>query len=316
MMFDASGFHASPYDDGIDQVEPFAINGVHDSESPSDRYAWKITDAAVRNIASHATRQRVKHLLLSKVADQVSVGAASPHVVELSESANAWVRYATVNVRSDRETRMIIGRRGSPKTHFAHVKAALNQLGDVPSIPADDVSAFVLGNVQVPEKVVLSVSPDVDTDSALPTSGFVPSSDLVAAWVDGLNAVRREAGQAEISASEAESNAQFSTELAKQLRKVISNFAKRKSYEGGRYRITFAHKLLPSVEGLIEDHLMMPPRNAVAFLDLFREELYAQSADGAVFMGRWGQLVIDSAEELVLILNKRRSRKLMKVLKG
>lgn len=67
---------------------------------------------------------------------------------------------------------------------------------------------------------------------------------------------------------------QYSSELSRPLRKVFANFAKRKAYEGGRYRIVLGQRFYPTIETLIEDHLMLPPRNAVELLDIFHDELF------------------------------------------
>lgn len=156
----------------------------------------------------------------------------------------------------------------------------------------------------------------VHSGAAQSGAAFKASEALVQHWIRGVNSNLEEANQPTVDLLSAAKNQTYAAELEKQIRTIINNFAKRKAYEGGRYRISFGGRLYPSIETLLVDHLMLPPRNAVDFLDELRALLFDQSKERPVFYGRWGKLIVDDANELVLDLVKRKSRKLSKVLKA
>ena len=201
------------------------------------------------------------------------------------------------------------------------------------SMPLDNAEGMHMKDISNPlEKLVEVDSQDLDVWSHLfakseavaeepsertdTNSFFEPSNELVALWVAGMNEHIQEVGGDEIKVQQAQSSVELKRELARQLHKIINNFAKRKAYESGRYRITLGGNLYPSVEGLISDHLMLSPRRAVPFLNEFKRLLYAQSSQEPVFKGRWGMLIIDDANELVLDLMKRKNRRIQGLLKG
>lgn len=168
---------------------------------------------------------------------------------------------------------------------------------------------------QTEEAVVIEILQEIKNESA-PIEKFRPTPELLSAWIAGLNAATSEVNQAPISEQEALDDSRYFEELASVINKVINNFGKLKAYDGGRYRLTFAGKFLPSVETLFVEHLMLPPRFDVRFLDELLSQIYLQSQRTSVFKGRWGELIVDNDNELVLDLNKRRSRSIAQVLKG
>lgn len=155
-------------------------------------------------------------------------------------------------------------------------------------------------------------TPPVQVDKQ--SKKFIPSVGLVKVWLEGRNAYLSEAGEQLIATQSASNNKSASAELARNIRKIINNFGKRKAYDNKRYRITFGGNFLPSVETLFADHLMLPPRVAPVFLDILLDLLYEQSKNESVFYGRWGNLIIDESGELTLALQRRRQQKLSKVL--
>ncbi|MDJ0995623.1 MAG: hypothetical protein QNI90_18735 [Dinoroseobacter sp.] len=301
-------------DNGLLPVD-FDGDGILDSfgstqDAPSERFARKITDVAVNKVPDPASRERIKYFVAPKMVATVHfAGQEQTHTTKPSLDANAWLRFATAHSKPHR-VRVVGDHRGGGKTAF--VPLALPLVGR----NFTQLSPQVLEQepVEVNVHSEAADSPFVVEDARMERA-FIPSKNLIEAWLDGLNAVRAEGGHAALPPVSKNTEAQYSEELVRQLRKVISNFAKRKAYDGGRYRITFGGRFLPSIEGLIEDHLMLPPRNAVQFLDAFKVELYAQSSDGPVFRGRWGELIVDEASELVLVLQKRRARRLSAFLK-
>ncbi|UWR10628.1 hypothetical protein [Sulfitobacter mediterraneus] len=291
--------------------EPFDIDafGQHNNteeESPSDRFAWQLTGVAVSKIADPAIRRRVIHLVAPKVASGITVTERSGDET-LRSAHEAWMRFATLDLEPKQMVQVLTNRRRVEKSVIDPVTVLKLRTGLPEELEDLDFHGTNQGQAQK-----LSQPGEIGVEN----NSFVASSELISAWLDGLNAVRAEGGHDALLPVCAETKDNYAAELARQLRKVISNFAKRKAYEGGAYRITFAGKFLPSIEGLIEDHLMLPARNAVVFLDIFKNELYLQSAKRAAFSGRWGELRVDDAGELVLKLQKRRSRKLSAVLRG
>lgn len=287
--FDLKGFSDDPLVPTFDQEQ----------ESASDRFVRQLTGIAVNKIASPTVRRRARFLVEPKVASRVSTN-------DRNNSAHAaWMRYATV------------------KLDTAHILKFLSRRVAHTSIDSISVINWVT-ELAVPVTELVLRSPKEETapdekvvrERETESLSFEAKPELISAWLDGINAVRAEGEHEALLPLSSETETQYAAELTRQLRKIISNFAKRKAYEGGAYRITFAGKFLPSIEILIEDHLMLPPRYAVRFLDIFKEELYRQSSNHSVFSGRWGELTVDDAGELVLKLLKRRSRTLSTVLKG
>lgn len=270
-----------------------------EQESASGRFVRQLTGVAVNKIASPTVRSRARFLVEPKVASRFSSNDRN------NSAHEAWMRFATVKLDTSRLVKLLSGRVRHNTIDPISVISWVTELG----VPDTELV------LRSPEE---ETAPDQKVDRERETEGlsFEAKPELISAWLEGLNAVRAEGGYEALLPLSSETETQYAAELTRQLRKIISNFAKRKAYEGGAYRITFAGKFLPSIESLIEDHLMLPPRNAVQFLDIFKEELYRQSSDQSVFSGRWGELTVDDAGELVLKLLKRRSRKLSTVLKG
>jgi hypothetical protein len=278
-------------------------NGFSDSPSnvsdyrvmPStDGYAVNATEVTVKKIPDPASRSIIRQIILPKVSNRTFSG----EVVEHGLTASNWFRWFAAEAKGDPnwEREMIRRKR---------FESAAKALSNAPGLHSLTV-VIVDGDVSKQQ----SSSHDREV------SEFVPSTELVEAWLEGVNENHQAAGEPLIPVAAAARDQRYSKELSRQIRKVIANFAKRKAYEGGRYLITVAKKMHPFLEGLIQDHLMLPPRNAVKFLDIFKAELYRQSANGPVFYGRWGELVVDERGELVFVLNKRRSRKLSTIIKG
>ena len=145
---------------------------------------------------------------------------------------------------------------------------------------------------------------------------FHASKRLLSAWIEGLNASRVEAGEKTISTDTALNNPQYFFELERNIDKIITNFGRLKAYDGGNYHLTFGGKLLTSVENIFVEHLLLPPRFAVKFLDELLEQLLIQSKKGPVFRGEWGELVLDERNELILKLVRRKPTTLAQLLKG
>lgn len=267
----------------------------------SDRLVSQFTGVAVNKIANPTVRRRARFLLAPKVASRVGANDRN------NSAHEAWMRFATVKLDTPpRLLKLLSGRGGVAHTTIDSISVI--SLGTEVLEPVAELESRSSEEAVLDQKVVQVSAPE--------GRSFDATRELISAWLEGLNAVRAEGGHEALLPLSSETETRYAAELTRQLRKVISNFAKRKAYEGGAYRITFAGKFLPSVESLIEDHLMLPPRNAVQFLDIFKDELYRQSSDQSVFSGRWGELTVDDAGELVLNLLKRRSRKLSTVLKG
>lgn len=146
-------------------------------------------------------------------------------------------------------------------------------------------------------------------------SVFVPSSNLVSFWLEGLNSVRREAKKAQISITNTDDFAHYSAELVRVLDSVLSNFAKLKAYDGGRYHLTFGGKILSTVETLIVDELLIPPSYSSAFIRELHGLLLVQTTEQPRFRGRWGELIVDEKKELIFALLKRKRRTLAQVLR-
>lgn len=271
-----------------------------EQETASDRFVWQLTGVAVNKIANPTVRRRARFLVAPKVASRVGTNDRN------NSAHEAWMRFATVKLDTPRLVKLLSGRGRVAHTTIDPIS--------VISLGTEIAEPVVELELRSPEEAVLDQK--VVQEGKHENRSFEAKRELISAWIEGLNAVRAEGGHEALLPLSSETEERYAAELIRQLRKVISNFAKRKAYEGGAYRITFAGKFLPSLEGLIEDHLMLPPRNAVQFLDIFKDELYRQSSDQSVFSGRWGELTVDDAGELVLNLLKRRSRKLSTVLKG
>lgn len=263
--------------------------------SPSDSFVAEVTEVTVQKIPFPQSRSILRQLLRSDFSRKAQLSKDASHITFNNVELH-WKRFTVANAK-------VRGRSGAYRIKM--------------ETPTIDPQALAL--LPRATKPVSFKDASQDLSSAVSQDykrAFIPSPELVGAWVEGINENLREADEPLISVEDAQNDLAYATELARQLRKVIANFAKRKSYSVERYRITLGGKLYPSVEGLIEDHLMLPPRNAVVFLDMFNKLLYDQTKEGPIFYGRWGSLIIDDASELVLVLAKRRSRKLAKVLKG
>ncbi|EBA13087.1 hypothetical protein [Roseobacter sp. CCS2] len=283
--------HSVDIDTGLDQSQ---------HNSPSEHYAREVAKLAVQKVPHPASRHRVQQLLLPTLRAR-GVHRLMDATPEIESVEKAWAQYVSVMAG---EARVVVS---SPPKRIFKVRDVFHE-----TLVDGEESSRHPANVTVTSPI--NDEPDDGVEGAVGT--FLVSSDLLEAWIDGLNAVRLEAGLGTVELSEAQRDIRYVNELTRQLRKVVSNFAIRKSYDGGRYRITFGRQFLPSISSLIVDHLMLPPEQAVVFLRAFRELLYTQSTDGSAFKGRWGNLAIDDANELVLILHKRRSRKLSTVLKA
>ncbi|MCW2306750.1 CesT family type III secretion system chaperone [Rhodobium gokarnense] len=282
------------------------------NKSPSDAFEQKVTDVAVRKVPHPKSRNLLKEIF-RKQADQrrvlkhsrVDFGAVKDGA--LKDAELKWKEFFVAFYGGFHR-----GVDGNDSSYTARGQAPYLP----PSlVPTSDPEPKIDTYSSTPEE---SVEP-ADEKSTEPESKgtFKASKELVVAWLEGLNENLREAGEPMISISQAWQMEQYAIELERQIRKIINNFAKRKAYEGGHYRITFDGRLLSFIESLFADHLMLPPRNAVAFLDILREDLFEQSRDGPVFHGRWGSLSIDDdSNDLVLFLEKRKSRALSKVLRG
>jgi hypothetical protein len=145
---------------------------------------------------------------------------------------------------------------------------------------------------------------------------FQSSPKLVTAWLEGLNASITEVGGEAIDVSFALVGGAYFEELNRAIDKVLSNFGKFKSYDNTKYHLTFGKRLMPSIESLFAEHLFLPPRQAVDFLDELTALLYSQSSENAVFRGKWGKLIVDQKGELLFELKKRRKRTIAQVLKA
>lgn len=306
-MFDFDSARTVFYGEGIDNGS-LIPDFDQEQESASDRLARQLTGVAVNKIASEPVRRRARFLVAPKVASRVSINDRHRNDGEALGSANeAWMRFATVQLETAHLLKLVSGHGRVTKTTISPIPV-IGLVGEL----AEPMVELDLRSVEAeaaPEPRTIEESEPV-------VRSFEVKPELISAWLEGLNAVRAEGGHAALLPLSSHTEEKYAAELTRQLRKIISNFAKRKAYEGGAYRITFAGKFLPSIESLLEDHLMLPPRNAVQFLDIFKGELYRQSSGQAVFSGRWGELTVDDASELVLNLQKRRSRRLAAVLKG
>ena len=275
-------------------------------------YQVLATDVAIRKVSNHHTREFVRKLLVFSQP----MGLVENMAVNLPDVEDAdWYRFvsnpATTRLSSVHGINRVVGEALAPNVspwgtgHVHEISESHPRIEPRTPEPADfDVPA------------VANEADSETTKVERATQAFVPSDNLVLTWIEGINSNLSEAGETPIVKNAALEEARYRLELTKQLNKIFNNFAKRKAYEGGPYRITFGRKLYPSVENLIIEHLMMPPRHAVPFLDEFLKCLFAQSRSGAVFSGKWGSLVVDDANELVLDLNKRKRRRLTKVLSG
>ena len=145
---------------------------------------------------------------------------------------------------------------------------------------------------------------------------FVPSPELVSFWLDGVNSVRSEGGKAPIYVSSLGDFEFYSAELVRSLDTVLSNFAKIKAYDGGRYHMTFGGKILSTIETLIVDELLIPPSFTSNFVKELHKLLVSQSELRPRFSGRWGKLILDDRRELIFDLIRRSRRTLAQVLKG
>lgn len=158
--------------------------------------------------------------------------------------------------------------------------------------------------------------PQVGTSAFDATEVFNPPPELILAWVQAMNDNLREAGEKLMDEQAAVDNRELANHVAREVRKIIANFGKRKSYEGGRYRITFGGQFLPSIQNLFVDHLSVPPLRAPSVLEPLKKALYAQSTGTPCIQGRWGDLIVDEANELTLRLERRKRRSLASVLRG
>ena len=145
---------------------------------------------------------------------------------------------------------------------------------------------------------------------------FSPSRKLISIWIEGMNQNYQEANRSQLDLERSLDDPNLTAEVSRQVRKVINNFARRKAYDGGSYRITFGRKLIPTLQNLFLDHLMLPPLVAKDFLTELTKLVYEQSTENACFKGRWGQLVIDDLGELVITLEKRKRRSLDQMIRG
>lgn len=303
-----SYFDTVPLEDEADifGLDSHVLPFDQEAKDASASFVLGIVNIAVRKIEDPAARQRVRYLMKPKVASKVIANERSGD--ELTRSVQSdWMHFAAQNYALLHVTREILG-------HRAVRKIAINRTPVQNT--STQLSELLIDTAVVHPKSKETAKTQLDGNDVVENVAFKASSELIAAWLDGLNAVRKEGGHEALPSVSSETQEYYAAELTRQLRKIISNFAIRKSYDGGAYNITFGGKFLPSIEGLIEDHLMLPPRNAVVFLDIFKEELYNQSSLTPVFSGRWGELKVDDAGELVLKLIKRRSRKLSSVLRG
>lgn len=302
MMFDFDSVQQAVDFDGIES-EPRLSAFDYGEKNASDSFASSMTDVAISKIADYVVRQRIRMLLKPSVASRL---AGLELVATASGAQSAWLHFVTKSFSDGHQIKLAGGRHLSA--------AAITVVG-----PLDfDQTLYEPLRIGEIESLTQETSPDEipSEDVNDGNVAFVASIELLKSWVDGLNAIRAEGKHEALKPVTSDTQKSYADELTRQLRKVISNFAKRKSYEHKAYRITFGGEFLPSFEGLIEDHLMIPPRNAVAFLDIFKGELYRQSTEHAVFSGRWGELIIDHEGELLLKLQKRRARNLSSVLKG
>jgi hypothetical protein len=294
---------------------------------PTQKVVETVTANAVRNIPNPKNRMLIAHVISREVAKGSWLVKKLEQPKSTKTVEGRWAHFVAKQVAG----------RDLPEV-VRELPGLTLELGDLAgltslSIPAGYVEAFnARDRAHTHERLVEAETPHLDSlrhlfsqtetvaeDLAERSDAgafFEPSNDLVAFWVAGMNEHIQEVGGDEIKVEQAQNSSEFKKELALQLHKIVNNFAKRKAYESGRYRITFGGKLYPSVEGLISDHLMLPPRSAVPFLNEFKRLLYAQSSPDPVFKGRWGSLIVDDANELVLDLVKRKSRRLQGLLKG
>jgi hypothetical protein len=277
-------------------------------------YARKVTEDTVRKIADHQTRSLVRQFLEPKIVTDYSAGSQRAST-ETETTKSDWLRFAKASIVEYRPTRIGRGLRS-----FHDVGLDLPSF-EIDMFKTDELSAGNSANVgaigfEMLESFGQNVDANASSEQFLETSGFVPSKELIEAWGKGINSNLREANLAVIPVRSLTSDPEYAKSLSREIRKVISSFAKRKAYEGGNYRITFGKRLLPTVQNLLVDHLMLPPLDAVDFLNIFMDLIYQQSVDTPVFSGRWGELVIDDAGELLLVLVKRKRRSLATILKG
>lgn len=284
----------------------------------------KATAVVVRNVPHRKSRELIASVISYEVERGLK-GHAPVRSLSLNESR--WVAFfasrlagkdAAEALMEGTATTMVRGPTMGLSSALVATPLAMDWLvldGSHPEL----ASPAILSSTRA--KMPVAVAPDVypaveDNQISEDHVAFRPSDVLIRHWIAGMNENIREAGGSEIQETEVLNHPDFYMELSRQIHKLINNFAKRKAYEPGRYRITFGGNLYPSLEGLIADHLMLPPRSAVPFLNELKRQLYEQSANEPVFRGRWGELIVDDANELVLSLVKRKRRKLLGVLRG
>lgn len=312
--------------------QEYAFSGKWSSHTAETRLQAKkavatVTAAVVKNVPHRKSRM----LFASVIFNEVAKGrwpvknSMQPEAKALDESR--WAAFVATQIIGKEVAETLLEVSGQPMSIIEFAGASLYAMPTIfePTVGITESTVLrpepltrkatgedVLGVLSALGQMSLSgLDEDVDAHTH-----FQPSSDLIRLWVAGINENVQEIGGEEIHEADALMSAEFKLELSRQIHKVINNFAKRKAYESGRYRITFGGNLNSWLEGLIADHLMLSPRSAVPFLNEFKRQLYEQSVDYAVFKGRWGELVIDDANELVLDLVKRKSRRLLGVLRG
>lgn len=305
MMFDFDGFQSShPVEDsmfGNKISNNVAPTGKARAATPSEKYAVEITEIAVKNVSDPVSRHLMKLAILPTVEVNVAIGHSSVRKSQQTVKSD-WARFVT-----SLHTTVL------PMVHLAPITGVVNTM-HLDTVPRKISEPQILNFYDATPEIAEEVEKDVQRESV--QGEFVVTRELMSSWVDCLNAIRAEAKEPPVSLDAALQDKQYSNGLLRQLNKVISNFGIRKSYEGGRYMVTLGQKLYPTLAGLIVDHLMLPPEEGAVFLATLKKQLYEQSAKGPVFHGEWGKLIIDDANELVFVLEKRRKQKLSKLLKA
>lgn len=174
----------------------------------------------------------------------------------------------------------------------------------------DHVNYFLPSPSGMRVQTYYSITPNYESEK------FVPSPDLISFWLDGVNSIRRESGNFELSVLTDSDFQHYSSELTRSLETVIDNFAKLKAYEGGRYHMTFGGKILSTIETLIVDELLVPPSFSSDFVRELNKLMVSQSRMNPRFYGRWGKLIVDDKGDLVFDLVRRTRRTLAQVLRG
>lgn len=147
----------------------------HEYPTPTDRFAWEITDVAVKRIFRPISSKRVMSLVAAKMAAEVSshepVQKSKPSLAEA-----AWLQYAAIKFSSPRKVFTIVGRRGTGK--FVLLEQLIRQSENTEHDTGSQTFEYVgaLAN---------ALDENSGEEPGEAKAAFVPSPELITAWLMG-----------------------------------------------------------------------------------------------------------------------------------